>query len=856
MTTDVTIPSDSSDDKNCQLADQTSSPPSQHKADFGPLARTRRARRRNRLHRGLPSDEALARLAHRYLELQAKFWPKLVVAGVIPPPTDEVIAEMVQDFKSRHQSAKVDHGSLKPILDFVKSLGGMYARYSCDNSSDLSIDDQMAKILAKAFADGRFIPWNYVYCDYSVTGRDASRRGYASYKALLENAENKLAITYIDDFTRASRDEIEWWKLAALSKRLGKGLIGASDGFDLSSPNSDVMITVYGLLSRLFLKGLREKVKRGMHGAAGRGTCVGALSLGFTRQILRDQAGNSVVDSDGLPTHDICIDPATSADRLRMYEMFVIKRMSARKIARQFNSENVDGWNGWTDSGIKRLLKNPNAIGVFIWNKTRREFDIETGKWEIKPNPRAEWTVNYRPELAIVTQELWRAARRKLSEMRRSSPLTGRKPSRNQLSATTLFSGTLFCESCGAELKLIRSTDKYKQMGCTNSLMRGHDCRMSTSKSVKVIETCLLGYLRDALLTDTTIDQAVNRANAVLGEESRKSEIDVAPLQSEERALTSKIARLVRLIEDTDDNSLTSGYSKRIKQLERELYGIKLALRDANLSNARRLDRPLELEQAKVYLENLRALFQGDTAEVAAAIRSMTGPISIREEKILGKDRGGRWIASFQPQWSAILSRLAKLGAVSPSMTAALVGERIEVRIENVPKYEAFAEKFKRLEAQGSSIASIASAHKMSWQYASEILRYAKTGERPKWKSGKRTGTGSKAKYIEIAEQVVELRDQKMKFSEIAALLKVSKATVSRAYDFARPESVQTAAEDATRVSRGTYKHLQAKTFDEIRRQIAEGASDSQIAANVKCSRSTVIRVRKESRDVNHRKTA
>ena len=853
MSIDSSIPSDASDGKSYNLGADSGIPAREEAENLAPLARTPRTRRRARSQRGLPTDDALARLARHYLEIQRKFWPGLVNAGVLAPPTDELIADMVEDFKARHQFGKVDHDLLKPICDLVRCLAGMYARYSCENSSDLSIDDQMAKILPKAFADGCFIPWSYVYCDYSVTGRDASRQGYTSYKAALEAKDSKITVTYIDDFSRASRDEIEWWRLAALSKRWGKGLIGASDGFDLSNPNSDIMITVYGLLSRLFLKGLREKVKRGMHGAAGRGTCLGKPSFGFTRQILRNQAGVPVIDSEGVPTHDICIDPATSGHRLRMFEMFVNKRMSAFEIARQFNAESIDGWNGWTDSGIKSLLRNPNAIGVFIWNKTRREFEVEEEKWKVRRNPRAEWTVNYRPELALVPLDLWRAARRKLAEIRRKSPLTGRKPSRNQISATTLFSGTLICESCGGELKLIRSTDKYKQMGCTNMLTRGHNCEMSTSKSVKVIEDCLLSYLRNVLLTDVTIEQIVNRANAVLDEESGKAVVDVGPLKAKERALSLKITKLIHLIEDSDDKSLTSGYSKRIKELERELHGIKVTLRDVNISNTRR-PRPLEIDQAKLYLENLRALLNRDTAEAAAAIRSITGPISVREEKISGRKHGARWIASFHPQWNAILGILANRGAGSPVDGLGTVSEKVEVPIEKIPQYEILAEKFKQLDAQGSSIASIASAHGISWQYASEILQFAKTGERPKWKSGKRTGTGNRSKYIKIAQQVIDLRDQHVSFARIAAQLKVNSGTVRRAYDYARPEPVQNAAENSTRVVRGGFKRLPPEKFDAIRHQIASGKADQEIAEDVGCSRSTVRRVRHQLAGESDRK--
>ena len=206
----------------------------------------------------------------------------LVHAGLLPQPTDDVIRAMVEDFKERHHGGKVQVEAIRAFVKFCLKFGGNYNRFSCDNSSPLSIIDQLVNALDKARSEDRFVPWAYVYADYSVTGLNPARQGYSSYKAILADENHRIETTYIDDFTRASRNELEWWKLAHLSKRLKKRMIGASDGFDVNSPDWDVKITIYGLVSRLFIKGLREKVRRGMKGAARRGTCLGKLPLGFT----------------------------------------------------------------------------------------------------------------------------------------------------------------------------------------------------------------------------------------------------------------------------------------------------------------------------------------------------------------------------------------------------------------------------------------------------------------------------------------------------------------------------------------------------------------------------------------------
>ena len=115
------------------------------------------------------------------------------------------------------------------------------------------------------------------------------------------------------------------------------------------------------------------------------------------------------------------------------------------------------------------------------------------------------------PNLALVPKELWRAAWLKFLRTRKAHPLTGKKWSRNQNSATTLFSGTLFCEDCDDELRLNRSAGKYKVMSCLSGSTGVHDCSLTTSKSMQIIEDCLLGYIGDFILTEKVIEDRSKR---------------------------------------------------------------------------------------------------------------------------------------------------------------------------------------------------------------------------------------------------------------------------------------------------------------------------------------------------------
>jgi hypothetical protein len=819
------------------------------------LPRPKRQRRRAKADRGLPPDAELAKLAVAYLNRQRKHWPKVVEAGLIPEPVDAVVQQMVADFKERHRTGKVDVAVVRRFAKLVAKLAGNYDRFSSDNSNPLSALDQMVNALDKARSEDRFIPWEYVFADYSVTGLDPSRQGYTSYKAILADEDHLVETTYIDDFTRASRDELEWWRLAALSKRFNKRMIGASDGFDVSSPNWDLQVTIYGLLSRLFIKSLREKVRRGMRGAARRRTCLGKQSLGFTRQVHRDASGNVVCGPDGLPLYRPCKDPETEQYRRLLYELFAVQNWSTYKITRHFNSLKVDGWDGWTERAIKQLLWNPSSIGVFIWNRTHREYDWEEGKWVVVENPRSEWEVYYDRGLAIVPMDWWRAARRKLAAMRRASPLTGRKPSRNECSATTLFSGTLFCQHCEAELRLIRSTSKYKQMACLNGTFQAHGCELTTSKSVRVIEEYLLGFLRDSLLTESAVETVVAKANAILEAESRKPQVDVGPLKAEVRKREAKIRKLVARVENEPDEELCVGYDRRIKELQREVNELNSQIRKAAPQSPRQV-APLTVEQAHFLLADIRALLNQDIPIAAEAIRQLTGPIKIRQERVPGRNRGARWIATFSPDLIRLLRHVAK---DDRDLAALGVGtdetpQTVEVGIEKVPQYEQLAPEFKRLRDGGASIQSIAAAHGMTWVDAKRIIDFADTGQRPKWKAGKRTGTGSgkPGRYKEIASQVAALRDrEKLSFPRIAAQLGISKETARRAYDHANVESVREAAEHGEAVRRGSYSHLGGEKMELIRTLLRERRDSAEIAAVVGCSTSTVCRMRRQMREAD-----
>ena len=318
-------------------------------------------------------------------------------------------------------------------------------------------------------------------------------------------------------------------------------------------------------------------------------------------------------------------------------------------------------------------------------------------------------------------------------------------------------------------------------------------------------------------------------------------------MRAKARKLEASIEKLMDRIEDQADEELCAAYDKRIAKLQKELKALQTQIREAESVNAKQ-PKPLPLDQAVAYLNDFRKTMNAEIPVAAEAIRKLTGPITIHQEPIPGRNDGTRWLATFSPDLIGVLRSMAR--ERNPDILAVENGaapQPVEVVIDKVPKYERLAPVFKQMRANGASVESIAHVHGMSRQYAKEILDYADTGQRPKWKSRKRTGArkGKTPKHIEIAEDVVRMRDVKLKpFSQIAAEKGVSYETVCRAYDHVRPEAVREAAEKGETPKRGHYSRLGAEKFDEIRKLLREGKKDAEVAAKVGCGHSTVARER------------
>ena len=364
-----------------------------------------------------------------------------------------------------------------------------YARYSSDQQSAASLDDQLRNCRAYCERQGWAAP-----AEYTDAATSGARNDRAGYLRLLADAA-RFDVILVDDLSRLSRDSIN---VAQAIKRLsfqGVRLLGVSDGVDTSRKGHKLDVGLRGLMSELYLTDLADKTHRGLTGRALAGASAGGLPYGYR------------VAGTGMRM----IDEAQAAIVRRIFAEYLAGR-SPRVIADGLNRDAVPPARAgtWAMSAIygdvKRgigILANPIYAGRQVWNRSQWIKHPETGRRVRKNRPASEWITTEHPELAIITATHWQAAQERAKQSRPQQPgrVPGAGPGRPM---RHLLSGILRCADCGGPLVIV---DRYRY-GCSTHKDRGDAACPSRIRVPRApAEHALLAGVREQLLGEAAFQR-------------------------------------------------------------------------------------------------------------------------------------------------------------------------------------------------------------------------------------------------------------------------------------------------------------------------------------------------------------
>ncbi len=501
----------------------------------------------------------------------------------------------------------------------------LYARYSSDQQSSASIADQQRICRERAEREG----WQLVgaYEDAAISGASMILR--PGIQTLLADAQaGKFDIVVAEALDRVSRDQAD---VATLYKHLQFArvpLVTLAEG-----EVSELHVGLKGTMNALFLKDLAKKTHRGLRGRVEKGYSAGAVGYGY-RMVRRLTSEGELVRGERE------IDQVQAVIVERVFREFADGK-SPLAIARDLNADGIPGPKGlaWRDTSIRGdvrrgtgIINNELYVGVRVWNHKHYVTDPGSGKSVTRFNPESEWIRNEVPELRIVSDEMWQAAKRQQAAMaERHAGIKEAAQARALLNARRpayLLSGLLECGACGGAYAIVVG-DRY---GCVGH-HRGRSCSSGRTIRREILEQRALAGITDKLVSADKIDAAVTAYAAHINRENREQRIQA---EADKRALAKIDKAVAGIMAAIEDGLYQPTMKARMAELERERVEVT-----ARLAAAPQGIPDIHPGIAEIYKRKVAALVEmlkdpETRLDASSDIRSLVGKIVLHP----GEKRG------------------------------------------------------------------------------------------------------------------------------------------------------------------------------------------------------------------------
>lgn len=220
-------------------------------------------------------------------------------------------------------------------------------------------------------------------------------------------------------------------------------------------------------MNALYLKDMREKVRRGQSARIAAGFASSSCPYGY--KVVR-----GVVDAKGRNVNGVReIAPDQAAIVKRIFTEYA-SGLSIPKIIEGLNADAIPAPAGglWKRTALagspkkaEGILLNEVYIGNLVYNRTRITRDPVTGRKRYAVNPEEEWTRNHVPGFRIIDDATWQKvqALHRRRRVERKLKLPKRPPRAPRILSTHnqhALTGWVYCGWCGG-LKSIANASRY-----------------------------------------------------------------------------------------------------------------------------------------------------------------------------------------------------------------------------------------------------------------------------------------------------------------------------------------------------------------------------------------------------------
>ena len=487
----------------------------------------------------------------------------------------------------------------------------IYARYSSDNQRETSIADQYHLGDVRVQREGWLPALQFSDSEISASTPTLLRAGG---RALMEAVRAKrIDVLIIESLDRCWRDIVDQERTIREIERHDVRILGISDGYDSQREGRELQRVIIGGVNQQYLRDLAKKTHRGLLGQTERGYHAGGLSYGYRTVV----AG---VDAKGEPIgHRLEVHEEQAKWVRWCFERYA-EAWAPRRIAYELNRLGVPSPRGssWAVSALygqpkygTGILRNDLYRGIYIWNRSQWVKDYDTGRRRRLERPREQWQTKERPELRIVSDELWAEAQARLSGPKRTLPGGVRR---------TALAGILKCGHCGGSVTATNSL----VYSCTAAYDRGPTVCGGVRVNRKVLNAAVVEIARNEVLNDDAI-AAMRQEVAALMRTMEREHVDTS--RTARARLVTIEREIARLVDAVAASGWSSAIAERLKKAEAERKQLQAGTVEPVVMPPTMIPRLIERYRAKV--SELPSLIENNPDQAREALAELLGEIEL-----------------------------------------------------------------------------------------------------------------------------------------------------------------------------------------------------------------------------------
>ena len=411
-----------------------------------------------------------------------------------------------------------------------------------------------------------------LYADEGISGKQIKHRKQFQ-QMMIDAKAKKFDKVVVKDVSRFARNTVDLLQSVRELKSYGVQVDFLNNG-EVMEGGSEFILTILGAMAQQESANMSKRVKFGKDITAKKG-----------------RVPNLVFGYDKIPDerYTLKINEEEAKIVKEIFESYVYKGIGTTKIAWNLNDRGIrtkKTKSKWVQTSIVRMLKNPIYTGR-VTNKKSEVTDFITGTR--KELPEEEWIVVEKPEMRIISDELFNRAQELLEQRSNEFKLNNKREKTEYV-----FSTLIYCKHCGYSFRRIKRKytadgPEYIRWVCSgrNSMGVNH-CPNTTVIDEEELLNAIKIYLKSVIKNKKDFMKAVEKEFEKITKLRENNERSEESLLKEIEKVTVKKQKYMEMFQNEIINiqelkKYTNPLNEDIARLERELKLITSEIKEKDV---------------------------------------------------------------------------------------------------------------------------------------------------------------------------------------------------------------------------------------------------------------------------------